>query len=102
MPQVKDPPALTSATPDVAPVTGTGPWLMYVLVPSPISPESPRPQQRAAPLESSAQLWCLPVLTSATPVVSPATWTGVALEKIELPVPSWPKPPLPQHLAAPL
>jgi hypothetical protein len=99
---VKASPALTSSTPDVAPVTATGAGLMYVLVPFPISPESPRPQQRAAPPESSAQLWFLPVLTSTTPLVRPATATGTELEKIESPVPSWPYPWLPQHLAAPL
>src|SRR2546422_10687979 len=80
---------------------GTGPAVgtsRFVVVPSPSSPDPLKPQQYAAPLVVTPQVWASPALTPANER-PPAT--GVGTSRVVV-VPSPRRLPTPQQYAAPL
>ena len=70
-------------------------------VPSPYGPYSWAPPHLTPPFVVSAQVCSVPVLTAATPLVNPLTFTGV-LRLLLVPSPNWPRAFPPQHLTPPL
>jgi hypothetical protein len=81
-------PKATIATPLLNPATVTGVFL-WVAVPSPIWLYSLRPQHETLPLTDTAHEWYPPKATNATPLLNPATVTGVFLW-VAVPSPTWP------------
>ena len=102
--QTNVPPAATSATPLVRPVTFCGSTLFVAFVPLPIVPCVPVPQHFAPPPVVTAHANLPPALIEATPLDSVETGFGVVQTNGEAtPLPSAPEEPqlLPQHSAAP-
>src|SRR5947207_10735443 len=90
-PQLTDPPK---------PATPIGVRLRIV-VPSPSSPPSFKPQHMTAPALVSAQTWPSSTVIAVTPLERPETSTGV-WRSVRVPSPSSPSTPLyPQHLTPP-
>jgi hypothetical protein len=81
------------------PTTSIGVELL-VVVPLPSSPSKFEPQHFVAPVLRRAQVCSSPALSSATPLCSPLTLTGIEL-LVVVPLPSSPSKFEPQHFAAP-
>src|SRR5215813_14127223 len=98
--QVPSSPPETSTTVVPSGLTATG-LARSMIVPSPSSPLSLRPQQRSRPVVSTAHVWSAPAASRAgvhiAPEPAPTTLIG-ALAPVSLPPPSWPHAPSPQHL----
>src|SRR5688572_17590407 len=86
-------------TPLLSPSTATG-VLRSVVLPSPNSPESLRPQQRAPPACVSAQVCRKPAVIALTSLLSPSTAAGLMRLSV-LPSPNCPYSLLPQQRTPP-
>lgn len=96
---VASPPAATTTTPFVRPLTSAG-TVLSVVVPSPSSPNTLRPQHLIPPVVVRAQVWLRSADTAAMPLVRPLTSTDVEA-LVLVPLPSCPSVLSPQHFTPP-